>query len=85
MIFLGYNMAGDSSALSLPVTYRPRFTKVKVGGGIIDQLYISKDVIDGFTIPSEWNFDTILNAGFNGQSPRGQHHILRLVGRQDET
>lgn len=66
MIFLGYNMAGDSSALSLPVTYRPRFTKVRVGGGIIDQLYISKDVIDGFTIPSEWNFDTILNAGFKG-------------------
>lgn len=73
MLFLGGFLGAD--ALSMPITPTPMTTNnvLELTGAKVDTLYVSKDVerpID-FSIPTEWDFDTIMYAEFNGDAEAG--------------
>lgn len=73
MLFLGSFLGADS--LSMPFTPTPIVdnTVLELTGAKVDTLYVTKDVerpID-FTIPTEWDFDTIMYAEFDNNAEGG--------------
>ena len=73
MLFLGSFLGADY--LSMPFTPTPIVDNnvLELTGAKVDTLYITKDVqreID-YTIPTEWDFDTIMYAEFDGNAEGG--------------
>lgn len=73
MLFLGSFLGADY--LSMPFTPTPIIDNdvLELTGAKVDTLYVSKDVereID-YTIPTEWDFDTIMYAEFDDNAEGG--------------
>lgn len=71
MFFCGYATCGGQHSADVTPTNLTNIIKVRIQNIIVDGLYITKDVDtskDDLFIPpvKDWNFDTILNAPFNG-------------------
>lgn len=70
MIFLGYAIYGGEHSAEIRPTDITDIKKVSMQNIIVDGFYITEETDNkaGQTIPniSEWTFDTILNAPFNG-------------------
>ena len=65
MVFLGYDFCSDGDSMkSNPMPLRT-ITSTKIQNGIYDDLYITKNT-ELQNVPSEWTYDTILHAMFNG-------------------
>lgn len=68
ILFNGYNFLGDVNALDPYPTNAANITNTKIRGGIFDHINISSDVVGEYSpdIPTDWNFNTLLNCDFDG-------------------
>lgn len=73
MYFLGSNFLGGYNSVSYTPTNVDNISVVTLQNGLYDDLYISKEVSSAPThiIPSDWDFDTILHATFDGNTNAG--------------
>lgn len=71
--FLNYNFCGDINCFDPFPTNANQLTISKISNGIFDRINITADTV--FTqitqIPTTWDFNTILNASFNGNVDGG--------------
>lgn len=70
---LNYNFLSDGNASDPMPTNVESITSIKLQNGIYDGLYVTKDVVStvSTTIPTQWDFNTILLANFNGNLSAG--------------
>lgn len=81
LAFCGFNFLGDMYALNPVPTNVQNITNVKVENGKFDHLWISRDAVSEYPsdIPSMWDFNTVLNATFNGTLHAGN---IDFIGSQ---
>ena len=69
MLMLGTSLAGNKEAMIPTPTKDAAITSLTLQNGEYDHMYVTKNTKDGFacgSVPTVWDYDTILNAGFNG-------------------
>jgi len=68
MVFLGNSFFSGQKSLRTTPTNTVELVNVKIENGIYDELYITKntDLTYSTAITSEWDYNTILHAFFNG-------------------
>lgn len=73
MFICGNSLIGGSNACCLSPTGVSDITYVELSNGLYDTLYITKDTnLDADNqYPTDWDFDTILYAKFNGNTSAG--------------
>lgn len=77
MIFCGYNFCLDKDSLSPTPTNSQALNIITLTNGIIDYLGISKNVSDSYnTNKFDWDYDTIMNAEFNGNLSAGNIDLI---------
>lgn len=78
MMFVGYDLYGDKHCMDSAPNYIPDITSVGVSNGIFDDLYITRNpnAPETTEIPTVWDYDTILNANFNGDLSAGNTEFL---------
>ncbi|MEG1152276.1 MAG: hypothetical protein RSD67_05335 [Oscillospiraceae bacterium] len=71
--FCGYNFFKDGDCLNFAPTSVENITKTKLENGIFDDFYVTSDVTSPYstTIPTMWDFMTIMQANFNGNINAG--------------
>ena len=66
-MFLNYAFAAGRYTLDQTATNTSNATSIKIANGVFDQLYATSEALSySTTIPSIWNFYTIMDAKFNG-------------------
>lgn len=69
---LGYNFCGDMNAIDPVPTNVNNIRTTKIQNGIFDHMLITKDTDNNsWTIPTDWDFNTIFNADFDGNTNAG--------------
>ena len=78
---LGYNFCQDSDALNATPTSLDNMTNTQLTNGIFDNLWMTRDVSQEYptTIPTVWDYLTIMNADFNGDLLAGN---IDFIGSQ---
>lgn len=79
ILFLGRTFCGSRNSLDYTATSLNNINHVIIKEGIYDDLYITKNIDTEMSIPyqeKEWDFDTILNAHFNGDLEAGNISIV---------
>lgn len=73
MLFLGTLFGADELSVPITPTSNAHEKHVTLHNGAFDKLYITKDTSKPIenTDPSEWNWDTILYADYNGTTKAG--------------
>ena len=71
--FLGYNFLKDGNALDPTPTNINNITYARVQNGIFDHFNVTRDISFDYTsiIPTDWDFNTIMDANFNGDINAG--------------
>ena len=71
--FLGYNFCSDGNCLDPAPTSLTNITSTEISNGIFDRWYLTKDTTGSYptTIPDIWDYDTIMDADFNGNISAG--------------
>ena len=71
--FLGYNFLKDGNALDPTPTNINNITYARVQNGIFDHFNVTRDISFDYTsiIPTDWDFNTVMDAGFNGDINAG--------------
>ena len=71
--FLGYNFCSDINALDPVPTSVNNITDTRLSNGIFDHWYLTADTSEPYptTIPDIWDYDTIMDADFNGNVSAG--------------
>lgn len=71
--FLGYNFIKDGNALDPTPTNINNITYARVQNGIFDHFNVTRDISFDYTsiIPADWDFNTVMDAGFNGDINAG--------------
>ena len=71
--FLGYNFLKDGNALDPTPTNINNITYARVQNGIFDHFNVTRDIRFDYTsiIPADWDFNTVMDAGFNGDINAG--------------
>ena len=71
--FLGYNFLKDGNALDPTPTNINNITYARVQNGIFDHFNVTRNISFDYTsiIPTDWDFNTIMDAGFNGDINAG--------------
>ena len=66
--FIGYNFFSDGDALNSAPSDVNGITAIELSNGIFDHFNISKDTKKTFgtSKPLEWDYDTVINANFDG-------------------
>ena len=69
----GYNFCSDGNALDPAPIVNNGFTDVTLRNGIFDHWNVNRDVTSPYssTIPTDWDYLTIMNANFNGNIESG--------------
>lgn len=77
---LGYNFLRDANALDATPVNMENITDVQLMNGIFDHFLVTRDVLSAFdpNISKEWDFNTILNANFNGNIHAGNIDALLM-------
>lgn len=70
---VGYNFCADGNALDELPTYVDNITTTRLTNGIFDHYNAERQATSDYdhTIPTEWNFDTIMDADFAGNVNAG--------------
>lgn len=73
MLFLGISFFGDANACPSTPTVCDEITEVRLSSGTYDGLYLSKVCESTITdaIPETFDFDTVMNASFDGNTIAG--------------
>lgn len=72
MIFLGTTFCSDGNALFPPTVRKDTLLSIQIFDGTYTKLYLSTDTsITYENLDSEWNFDTKINADFDGTLDAG--------------
>ena len=76
--FIGYNFYSDGDALNNAPSAVSNITDTKLTNGIFDHLNLSKNtnITPSTDIPQVWDYDTILNADFDGNLNAGNIDFL---------
>ena len=76
--FLGYNFCADINALDPVPTSVNNITDTRLSNGIFDHWYLTQDTSTPYptTIPDIWDYDTIMDADFNGNIEAGNVDFL---------
>lgn len=91
MFFNGVCLAGYTGSTAQTPVGIDTILQLEIQGGIFDHLYISSDTSHYLSdvIPTEWGYDTIMSAGFNGNLVGGnvdyiatQVRCIRIKRRQ---
>lgn len=71
--FLGYNFCSDGNSLDPVPTSINNITDTRLSNGIFDHWYLTADTSEPYptTIPEQWDYDTIMDADFNGNVSAG--------------
>ena len=71
--FLGYNFLKDGNALDPTPTNTNNITYARVQNGIFDHFNVTRGISFDYTsiIPTDWDFNTVMDAGFNGDINAG--------------
>ena len=71
--FLGYNFCSDGNCLDPVPTSIDNITNTQLSNGIFDHWYLTSDTSEPYptTIPEQWDYDTIMDADFNGNVSAG--------------
>ena len=71
--FLGYNFCSDGNCMDPVPTSIDNITSTQIENGIYDHLYLTSDTSEPYptTIPDTWDYDTIMDADFNGNISAG--------------
>lgn len=77
MISLGYNFCSDKDSLNPTPTRNLSLNAITLSNGIFDYLGVSKDITTPYnTNQFQWDYNTILNAEFNGNLNAGNTEFL---------
>ena len=70
---VGYNFVEDVDAITTTPTNLQNLNNTKIQNGIFDNLWITRDATSEYpsSIPTTWDYLTILNANFNGNLHAG--------------
>ena len=76
--FVGYNFFSDGDALNTAPSNVDNITSVKLSNAIFDHFNATRDtdVTVTTTVPSQWDYDTIMDADFNGNIDAGNVNFL---------
>ena len=76
--FVGYNFFSDKDCLNNAPASVENITTIELTNAIFDHLNITKNIETPFTFdkPDKWDYDTILNADFNGDLNGGNVEFL---------
>lgn len=76
--FVGYNFFSDGNALDSVPSAVDNITTTRLTNAIFDHFNITRntDTLFSTTIPTEWDYDTILDADFNGNLNGGNVDFL---------
>ena len=76
--FIGYNLYSDGDALNNAPSAVSNIIDTKLTNGIFDHLNLTKNtnIIPSTDIPQIWDYDTILNADFDGNLNAGNIDFL---------
>lgn len=76
--FIGYNLYSDGDALNNAPSSVSNITTTKLTNGIFDHLNLTKNtnIVPSTDIPQIWDYDTILNADFDGNLNAGNIDFL---------
>lgn len=76
--FVGYNFFADQNALNQAPANVDAITTTQISNAIFDHFNVTKNTSTpvSTTIPTEWDFDTIMDAGFNGDINAGNVDFL---------
>jgi len=96
--FCGYSFCEDGNAIDPYPTSIETITNIQLENAIFDDFYITRDVTTPYsaTVPTDWDFYTVLWANFNGNLSAGNIEALlsqitsirikrRIVGEFDRT
>lgn len=75
--FVGYHPLGGDGALSQAPAYLTTINTIELKNGIFDHFNMTKNINTEYnpSIPTEWDYDTILNADFEGDLVAGNIDI----------
>lgn len=76
--FIGYNFFSDGDALNSATSMVNNITTIRLTNAIYDHFNVTKDTSETVTttIPTEWDFDTVMNADFEGDLNAGNVDFL---------
>lgn len=76
--FIGYNFFADSNSLDSTPSSVDNITSTKLSNAIFDHFNVTKNTNTEFstTIPANWDYDTILDASFEGNLNAGNVDFL---------
>ena len=76
--FLGYNFFSDGDALNNAPSSVPNINTITLSNAIYDHFNVTTNTNTPVTttIPTEWDYDTVLNADFNGNLDAGNVDFL---------
>ena len=76
--FLGYNFFSDGDALNSAPSNVDNITTIKLSNSIFDHFNVTKNTNTevSTTIPTQWDYDTIMDANFNGNIDAGNVNFL---------
>lgn len=76
--FIGYNFFSDGDALNSAPSMVNNITTIRLTNAIYDHFNVTKDTSETVTttIPTEWDFDTVMNADFEGDLNAGNVDFL---------
>lgn len=71
--FLGYNFCSDGNCIDPVPTSIDNITSTQLSNGIFDHWYLTSNTSEPYptTIPDQWDYDTIMDADFNGNVSAG--------------
>lgn len=76
--FIGYNFFGDKHSLDSAPSMVDNITSIKLTNAIYDHMNITRNTSAEIstTIPTEWDYDTVMDADFNGNLNGGNVDFL---------
>lgn len=76
--FIGYNFYSDGDALAVAPSAVPSITSTTLTNAIFDHLNITKNTSTpvSTSVPTDWDYDTILDANFDGNLNAGNIDFL---------
>ena len=76
--FVGYNFFSDGDALNTAPSNVDNITNVKLTNAIFDHFNVTRNTNTAVstTIPTQWDYDTIMDADFNGNIEAGNVDFL---------
>lgn len=76
--FVGYSFFADQNALNQAPANVDAITTTQISNAIFDHFNVTKNTSTpvSTTIPTEWDYDTIMDAGFNGDINAGNVDFL---------